>query len=489
MYIFAYKINLSKMDIICREEELTKFDQIMLSEKAELVALVGRRRIGKTFLVRKYFENNMVFEFSGIFKEGLPIHMTEFGKAVGSSFYGGTDIKPPKNWFDAFGMIQKALDEKKSKKKKVIFLDEVPWMGSSNSRFKSAFGNFWNTWASKRNDVIVIISGSSTSWIYNEVFNDTGGLFQRVTRKMYIEPFTLHETERFFQYKKLALSRHAILELYLILGGIPFYLDLIEIGESPTQAIDRLFFKAKAELKSEFDELFKSLFGNSTVHKEIVMALSQRNSGLTRYELLEQLNIVSSGNFSNLMDELEKCGFISSHLPFGKKNRDKKYKLSDPFTLFFLRFVNDKVKGNSWDKIVKTQDFKSWSGIAFENTCFLHTDQIKEKLKIGGIISDVSSWYSKGNDTMHGAQIDMLIDRSDSVINIVEMKYYNNKITLTQQMVDEINAKIASFVFFTKSSKSIFPLLISPHGVHENKYSLGFIQNTVSIDDLFKNPS
>lgn len=475
------------MNIICRDEELDKFDQIMRSSKAELVALVGRRRVGKTFLVRNYFKDNMVFEFSGIFKEGLPIHMIEFGKAIANGFYGGANIKPPKNWFDAFSMVQKALDEKKSKKKKVIFLDEVPWMGSSNSRFKSAFGNFWNTWASKRNDVIVIISGSSTSWIYNEVFNDVGGLFQRVTRKMYIEPFTLQETEKFFEYKKLALNRHAILELYLILGGIPFYLDLIEKGESPTQAIDRLFFKAKAELKPEFDELFKSLFGNSDVHKEIVMSLSQCNGGLTRSELLEQLNIVSSGNFSNLMDELEKCGFIASYVPFGKKNRDKKYKLSDPFTLFFLRFVKDKASRNSWEKIVKTQEFKSWSGIAFENTCFLHTDQIKEKLKIGGIISDVSSWYSKGNDTMHGAQIDMLIDRNDNVINLVEIKYYNNKIILTKQVFDEIKSKIASFQFFTKTRKSIFPILISPHGVHENQYSLGFIQNSVGIDDLFVN--
>jgi uncharacterized protein len=474
------------MNIICRDEELAKFDQIIQSEKAELVALVGRRRIGKTFLVRKYFENYMVFEFSGIFREGLKTHMQEFGKAIGNSFYNGTDITPPKNWFEAFGMLEKGLNGKKSKKKKVIFLDELPWMGSSNSRFKSAFGNFWNTWATKRNDVIVIISGSATSWIYNEVFNDTGGLFQRVTRKIYLEPFTLQETEKFFQYKKLALNRHAILELYLILGGIPFYLDLIEKGESPTQAIDRLFFKAKAELKSEFNELFKSLFGNSDIHKDIVMALARSNNGLTRSELLELLNIESSGNFTELMDELEKCGFISSYVPFGKKNRDKKYKLSDPFTLFFLRFVKDKSSKNSWDKIVKTQEFKSWSGVAFENTCFLHTDQIKEKLKIGGVISDISSWHNRGNETMHGAQIDMLINRDDNIINVTEMKYYNNKVTLTKQMVEDIKAKMASFQYFSQTKKSLFPILISPHGVQENQYSLGFLQNSVDIDDLFK---
>jgi uncharacterized protein len=473
------------VEIQGREPEREEFDQILRSEKAELVAVVGRRRIGKTFLIRQHFKKEIIFEFIGIFEEGLPVHMDRFSKAIRAYFYDDKKNAKPKNWYAAFDQLEKGISAIKSKKKKVIFLDELPWMASSNSRFKKAFGHFWNSWASKRSDLVVVISGSSTSWMYSEIFKDTGGMYHRVTRRMFMEPFTLRETESFLKYKKIAFNRHAILELYLILGGVPFYLDLIKQGESVTQAVDRLYFKINSELKSEFDELFKSLFGNSEIHKTVVGLLSQHLYGLSRIEIIEKLKLQSSGNFSYVLTELQKCGYISAYVPFGKKTKDTKYKLTDAFTLFYLKFVKGQNGVKKWENISKTQAWSSWSGLAFENTCMHHIDQIKNAIKIGGITSEQGAWHHKGNGTMFGSQIDLLLDRADGIINICEIKYYNNKVIVTKEMAESIRNRMASFGYFTKTKKSLFAIMITPHGIHPNEHSLGLIQNVIEIDDLF----
>jgi uncharacterized protein len=473
-------------DIICREEELELFQETIKSSKAELVAVIGRRRVGKTFIIREFYKDDCVFEFAGIFEADLETHMQQFSKALSKHFYNTIELEDPKNWFKAFDLLEKTCDTIKGKKKKVIFLDELPWMATSKSNFKSAFGNFWNNWASKRNDIIVVITGSSTSWMYNEVFSDKGGLYQRVTRKLYIEPFTLKETEKFLKHKKIQYNRSAILELYLSIGGIPFYLDLIKSGESVPQMIDRLFFKKNAELRSEFDELFKSLFGVSELHKDVAKLLAKHLYGLSRNEIMTMLKITSSGNFTKLLDELDKCGFITAYVPYGKLNKDKIYKVTDPFTLFHLKFVHENQGLHKWEKISKTQQWISWSGLAFENTCFQHIACIKEKLKIGGVYANISSWKHKGDTTMKGAQIDMLIDRDDKIINLCEIKYYNNFVVLTAEMANQIRMKMASFTHFTKTRKSIFPILISPYGNQENEHSQGLIQNQVVLEDLFK---
>ncbi len=473
-------------EIICRAEELELLHETLKSNKAELLAVIGRRRVGKTFIIREFYKAHLVFEFAGIFEADLETHMQQFSKALSTQFYNSAALEDPKNWYKAFDQLEKAYDAIKSKKKKVIFLDELPWMATSKSNFKSAFGNFWNNWASKRDDIVVVITGSSTSWMYNEVFSDKGGLYQRVTRKMYIEPFTLKETEIFLKHKKILFNRHAILELYLSIGGIPFYLDLIKNGESVPQVIDRLFFKSKAELRSEFDELFKSLFGDDTLHKEVARLLAAHLNGLSRNEIIKMLKITSSGNFTKLLDDLDKCGFTTAYIPYGKLTKDKIYKLTDPYTLFHLKFVHENQGLHKWDRICKTQQWVSWSGLAFENTCFIHVESIKDKLKIGGVYTNISSWKHQGDRTMKGAQIDMMIERDDKIINLCEIKYYNNYVIVTSEMAKQIRMKMASFQHFTKTKKTIFPVLISPHGIQENEHSQGLIQNVVVLDDLFR---
>jgi uncharacterized protein len=474
------------MQIIGRANEIAELQSIYSSNKSELVAILGRRRVGKTYLVRNYFANQISFEFVGILDGTLQEHMERFAKSLGKYFYNNQTTQVPKNWFEAFDKLELAILKSRSKKKKVIFLDELPWMGASHISFKKAFSLFWNTFASTRADVVVIFSGSSNAWIHNKIFKDRGGLFQRVTRRIHLAPFTLAETAQFLKNKNITLNNYAVLDAYMMLGGIPFYLELIKPNESVTQAIDRLFFKANAELKTEFTELFKSLFNDIPIYKQIVELLAKHTEGLYRNELLKKLKTKSGGQVTSVLEELDYCGFISTTVAFGNKNKDKKFKLTDAYTMFYLKFVKDNTEKNKWAQITTTQKCISWSGIAFETACKAHIPQIKEALKITGILSTEGAWHHKGTAEMKGAQIDLLIDRADKVISLCEIKYYNNSITLTKEMANNIRNKIASFSFHTGTKKSLMPIIISPYGITENINSIGFIQKSIDIQDLFK---
>lgn len=473
------------MEVAGRDYEKSVLDEILLSPKSELVGITGRRRVGKTFLIRNYLDKNIYFEYSGMYQASLAEHMDRFAKQLGKYFYNGQSTESPSNWYKAFDQLELILSKTRSKKKKVIFLDELPWMGMSHISFKNAFTNFWNTFAAVRQDIVLIFSGSSTAWLHSYIFRDRGGLFQRITRRIYLQPFTLHETEQFIKSKNLLLNKYAILELYMILGGVPFYLDQVKSGESVVQAIDRLFFRATSELKTEFNELFKSLFSDAPVFKNVVELLSMHQEGLKRNDIIKLLNLSSGGQLSKVLEEIEHCGFITELIPYGKKNKDKKYKLTDPYVLFYHRFVKGNTSKAKWAQLSKKQSWVSWSGIAFENICMHHVVQIKEALKIGGIISSSGSWSQIGTNEMPGAQIDLLIDRDDKIINICEVKYYNNKITVTKKLADEIRMKMTSFSFFTKTKKTIMPIIISPYGIIENIHSNGLIQQSIDVEQLY----
>jgi uncharacterized protein len=471
------------MKLIGRADEQEIFAKTMQSLKSEMVAVIGRRRVGKTFLIRKYFEKDIVFEFTGIYKGTLAEHKSRFAKAYLNYFKQETGKL--KNWFDIFDNIETAVEKNNRKKKKVIFLDELPWMGGSNSQFIKALSSFWNSWASKREDIVLVISGSSTSWMEKKIFDDKGGLHNRTTQRMHLKPFTLKETEQFLKYKKCNLEKTAIADVYMALGGIPFYLEYIEPNESVAQIIDKLFFKKTASLKSEFAELFNSQFEKAELYINIVSILAKHHYGLKRNQLLKVIKLDSGGNFTKSLDDLEKSGFITAYIPFGNKAKEKNYKLTDLFTLFYLKYVGGSNTLNQWKKIVNTAQWKVWSGFAFENLCMNHTHQIEKALRIDAINTSIASWSHTGNADMNGAQIDLLIDRDDKVINLCELKYYDSKLILTKDMVQKMRNKIASFKYFTETKKTIFPTIVCPYGVQQNQYSIEFIQSVVVLEDLF----
>jgi uncharacterized protein len=474
------------MKLVGREPEIHKLLSKLNTDKSELIAILGRRRIGKTFLIRSAFEGELFFQFTGLFKSNVTEQLSRFSNALMSSNIHS--FTQPKNWFEAFDILSKAIAKSRSKKKKVIFLDEFPWMATNKSRFLTAFTDFWNSFVSTRNDIVVIICGSSASWMINKVLKNKGGLHNRVTDRIILEPFTLHETQLFLSNKHIVANEMDIVKLYMALGGVPFYLDQIHVGESLHQAIDRICFKKGAILQLEYQELFNSLFENATKHKKIIEVLSQFPKGLTRDVIIKKCKLKTGGGVTTLLEELEHSGFISVTTPIHKNVNEKLYRLKDFYTLFYLKHIVKHVakKENTWLSLFNTTALQTWSGYAFENVCLEHIPQIKRALKIEGITSNSSAWQAKGNDEMKGAQIDLLIDRADGIINLCEIKFANDPYIITGEYAAKLRLKTASFKHFTRTKKSIFVALISTYGIFKNKHSEGFVQNEINLKDLFK---
>ena len=476
------------MELIGRFGESRHIERLLKSSNSELLAVYGRRRVGKTFFIRETLKNKIDFQITGLFESNLEEHMTLWANKISKNSGNKLSVAIPKNWFEAFQQLEDLISQKrKSKHKKVIFLDEIPWMATNKSRFLTAFTSFWNDFASARQDILVIICGSSASWMINKILKNKGGLHNRVTAKIPMFPFDLNETELFLKQKNIILDQYSITQLYMVMGGIPFYLDQINEGESATQAINRLCFKNGGLLKTEYSELFASLFINSDKHIKIIKALSSKKNGLNRDELLSKTKFKSGGGFTQILDELITSGFVSIYIPFKRKKKDSVYKLTDAYSLFYLKYIDNQTIGdvNNWDKISKSSSWKSWSGLAFENLCMNHIQQIKMALNIQYIETSSSNWQHKGNDDMVGAQVDLVINRADGIVNLCEMKYSINSFSITADYSKKLNQKTTSFNHFTKNKKAIHQCIITTNNLIQNKYS-SIIQNVVTLKDLFE---
>ena len=470
--------------MVGRIQEISILEKAFKSTESELVAIYGRRRVGKTYLVREHFAGRTFFSFSGLFMATQEEQLKEFSMAMSRINDSSISLRVPKDWFEAFNDLRIIIEADKSKKKKVIFLDEVPWIATAKSRFLTAFENFWNGWASGTKNLLIIICGSASSWMINKIEKSKGGLYNRVTRRIVLQPFTLGETEAFLKSKNINLSRYHLVEMYMILGGIPHYLNQIEKGDTPAIAANRVIFSNLGLLKDEFEQLFESLFGENTIHKKIVELLAQHRYGLVREEILKELNLSSSGWLSGALEELETSGFLKQYVPFGNKKKDARFKLVDNYCLFYVKFKMQKEISN-WETAYNSASWNSWRGLTFENVVLSHSKNIIKSLSISGINTNVSTWHQKGNAEVPGAQIDMLIERGDKAFNICEIKFSENPFLITKQYAYELSLKKAAFSYYLKSKRTLLLTFISFAGVIDNEYARQAIDNQISIDDLF----
>jgi AAA+ ATPase superfamily predicted ATPase len=470
--------------VIGRKEEINKLNRAFDSEYAEFVAVYGRRRIGKTFLIRETFKGRFTFQYTGVLNVSNQEQLEEFYNNLLAQGLP-SDSSMPKTWFQAFHLLE-ALIDSAPHKRKVIFLDELPWMDSPNSKFIPAFEHFWNGWASARNDVLLIICGSATSWIINKIFRNIGGLYNRVTYKILLQQFSLSECEELAQSLKLPLSRNMILEGYMIMGGVPYYWTKLEPSKSMGQNINDLFFKEGGELHNEFNFIYASMFKSPEKYVKVVETLSGKKSGLTRDEIIKKGKLDSSGQLSSILEDLIECGFVRKYCHLDKRLRDAIYQLVDCYTLFYYQFVRmaHGVDDEYWTKLLRTPAYNTWCGLAFERVCLLHSRQIKAALGISGIMANIFSWHVKGNDVHPGVQIDLLIDRSDNVINICEMKYAPNGYSMTAAALESINKKVVVLQHYVPARKFISPVLITSNGIIRNKYS-DDIRQSVTAEQLF----
>lgn len=469
--------------IIGRKQEIDTLSRCIESDKAELIAVYGRRRIGKTFLVKNLLRDKFDFYTTGIYKGSRQEQLRFFNRQL--SEYSGMPYPMVNNWYDAFDQLKHYLSQKKGKA--IVFLDEMPWMDSPRSGFLKAFEVFWNGWASDHSNIKIIVCGSATTWIMSNLFGNKGGLYNRVTCRIKLQPFTLGECEMFFKSKGIVWNRQQIVEAYMIFGGIPFYLEMLRKGQSLAQAVDSLFFRESGELRSEYDFLFRSLFNESAAYRGVVEALSKKSKGMTRQEIQSSIKMSDGGRLTDILDNLCNCDFIRRYSAFGNKERNMVYQLTDLFSLFHFRYV----KGSSvqdenfWSLQTDTPQHNTWCGYAFEQVCLHHIPQIKKALGINGIRSGISAWSCRQTDEHQGAQIDLVIDRRDQVINLCEAKFSNNEYAITADYEKVLRNKVNAFRIETKTRSALHLTMITTYGVAKNTHS-SIVTSEVTMDDLFK---
>jgi AAA+ ATPase superfamily predicted ATPase len=489
-------INISQMEnsIVGREKEIKELKKFLSSDQSEFIAVYGRRRVGKTFLIKELLEGHFCFRMTGKENARLGDQLLNFSYAL-SDFLGDDHV--PQDWSEAFRLLSKNI-EKQEDGPKIIFIDELPWLDTPKSRFLGALEHFWNNWAYYRKDIKLIVCGSATSWMLNKLINSRGGLHNRVTHKMLISPFCLEEMERYFHSRGFNYERPEMIDCYMAVGGVAYYLSLFDKDKSVAENINSLCFTNGGELTDEFDRLYDSLFRKAENHIAVINALSSARKGMTRLELITKAKLPNNGNLSALLEELETCEFIRSYYPFGKEKKNKMFQLTDQFSLFYLHFMKDKgnVGKNYWLQKIGTPEYAAWSGYSFETVCLHHIEQIVNALGISGTFYSPCSWAYRPSeavlndadadeDTKTGGQIDLLIDRSDKTISVCEMKYAGGEYEITKAYASHVEQRLRTFRKVTNTKKSFSIVYVTPFGLLNNMYARK-VNKQVTADDLFK---
>lgn len=477
--------------LVARKQEQKELRRLFASDEAEMVVVYGRRRVGKTFLINKTFENEgFKFKVTGLYKQNLKAQLQNFQMAL-NEFFGGECAETPKSWIEAFETLKQCLIKTKTGEKRIMFFDELPWLDTKGSRFLAAFEWFWNGWGNNQDDLLLIVCGSATNWIINKLFKHKGGLYNRAGSKIFLRPFTLGETRQYLEKQGIQMENYDIALAYMIMGGIPYYLKQLENGRTLADNIDNCFFRTNGKLWDEFDNLYQTLFASSENYLRVVEALSKKKIGLTRDEIIKCTKLKDNGLTSQIIKDLVKCGFVRPYFYYGNKSKIQTYQLADFYTMFYFSFIKENYGRDEhfWTHFIDNPQRNAWAGYCFEQLVKDHIEQVKKALGISSVLTQQSSWFALKRDiddeNLSGAQIDLIIDRRDKAINVCEIKFYGGEFIIDKDYSLNLRNKISAFKSVVKTRKSIVPTMITTFGVKQNMYS-SLIQQSVTLDDLFE---
>ena len=469
------------MEIIGREREIEELKRLRDSDASEFVMVYGRRRVGKTFLIREFFKDEFDFYLTGIARGSKQEQLMNFGITMSQYDKKGRIQQSPTNWYLAFEQLKQLLTQSRSKRK-VVFMDELPWMVTPKSEFVKALELFWNSWASARTDILLIVCGSASSWMVKNIVKNHGGLHNRITFKMKLKPFTLHETKLYLERQHIHWSDQMIAECYMILGGIPYYLKMLNAKYSLAQNVDLLFFDESALLDNEFENLYASLFKNSADYVSIIEALAEKKIGYTRDDILKKIKMADGGGFTRRLEELEQCGFIRKYRSAGSVRLI--FQLVDFYSLFHETFIKrgPHFDTDRWKNIINTPKYNTWAGLSFERLCMMHLPKIKQKLGIQGVSTMTYTIHNKD------AQIDLVIERGDNVVNLCEMKFSDEPFEIDKRYAESLKNKRSVLRSLIKKKQSVNIVMVTANGIKHNRYSSELVQDEILLSDLFKAP-
>ncbi len=481
-------------EIIGRQQEQQILQSVLNKTQAQFMAMYGRRRIGKTHLIRNFFQNKgTYFEMTGLKNGNLRKQLKIFASAFSKCFYDQFEMATPNSWSDAFRLLTIKILENQKKQPVILFFDELSWLATPRGELLETLDHYWNTQWKNIENLKLIVCGSAAAWMLEKVINDKGGLHNRLTSKILLRPYSLQQTEEFLKAKKMKLSHKNILDIYLVTGGVPYYLEFLNKSLSVEQNIQQLCFLDDAPLKDEFPQIFKSLFEQSEHHMQLIKAIANKRYGLTREGIISATKIPSGGNLNKKLNELEAAGFIRAYTPFGKQKKEKYYRVIDEYSLFYLRWIEPHASSgyafprHHWHNILNTPAWNSWAGYSFEGICMKHFQEIQAALHLDRIVTLPSSWRympEKGVSDQ-GAQIDLLLDRSDDAITICEIKYSVSPYRLEKSEALNIDNKVEKFKKMTKTKKQIFVALITTQGVKPSIWLDDVVNQVVTLENFF----
>lgn len=477
--------------IIGRKAEIEELEGRYGSGHSEFIAVYGRRRIGKTFLIKQVFKERITFQHTGVSPVDKEEERNQLKTQLESFYYsllnhGLEGVSMPRTWMEAFFDLEQLLTQIDDGSRQLIFLDELPWMDTPKSGFLPAFESFWNGWCSGKDNMMLVVCGSATSWVLRNITKSRGGLYGRLTDEIKLSPFSLRECEEYFESAGIGLSRYDITQAYMVFGGIPYYLSYFRKGLSLERNVDNILFGRKPRLQDEFNRLFGAIFKNAGDCKKIVRLLASRHSGFTREEIARETGMPFGGGLTNTLKSLEESDFIQKYHPYGESKKTPRYKLVDDFCLFWLKYVEKNPKDGTFMADNMASDImSSWNGVAFEEVCWQHIGQIKRALQIGGVKTSLSAWCVKGHDGKEGVQIDMLIFRKDNVVNLCEMKFSSVPFIIDKDEDMRLRKRIEALKASLSPRQTVHLTMITTFGVTSGKHS-GIVQKEVTLDDLFQ---
>lgn len=474
--------------MIGRKKEVDRIEKLLQSPRSEFLAITGRRRVGKTFLIDSTLRQYYCFSMTGIQNGNTATQLVNFSVKL-AEYNGSGVVQKIENWQTAFLHLKTYLKTLDKNRKWVIFLDELPWIASSKSGFIQLLAHFWNDYLSKEAHFILVICGSATSWISQKIINDPGGLHNRITEHLHLYPFSISECNEFLRNKGLRYTTQDLAKIYMSLGGIPFYLENLRKGESFSASIERICFEPNGILYNEYNNLFQALFNNAELHQQIVAAMAMRHHGLSHTEILRQIGLASpTGSYQRAIEELLVSDFIAEYPPFSKKKRGSIYRLTDEFCIFYHRFIknNRKYSPGIWQQLAENQSYKIWSGYAFETLCHKHISAIKRILGISSVYTEIYSINVQGNSDAEGFQIDLLIDRKDNCINLCEIKFHSGTFAITQAYYQQLIEKKRRFIAYTGTTKQVFFTFITNHGLVPNAYAQEIADTEIRLEQLLE---
>ena len=472
--------------MVGRIKEVEKLQSALSINKSSFIAVTGRRRVGKTYLVDTILSEYYCFSMTGVQNGDKSTQLFNFSMKLAEYMKSEQPIQF-NNWQIAFHHLKSHLKTLSKKRKQVIFIDELPWVSTARSGFLQLLAHLWNDYLSKEKHFVLVICGSATSWITKKVLNDKGGLHNRVSEILHLSPFTLNETKLFLQSNFIQFTNQQIVKIYMSLGGVPFYLEQIKKGESYAVAIERICFSNTGVLKNEYSNLYESLFNNANVHQSIVKVLAEAPSGLSYQDILKKLKLASNGSYVRALEELIVSDFVSPVSSFNKKKKGLSYRLIDEYSIFYHRFIknNNRYISGIWQQLAATQAYKIWTGYAFEYLCHKHIREIKKALGIEAVFTRVSSLNVAKNKDQDGFQIDLIIDRKDDTINLCEIKFYDSVFTINKNVYSQLQNRKALFREYTGTKKQLFTTMISSNGIKKNDFASDVVDSEITMEDFF----